>query len=419
MKTIQVPRRFTLDAWGGTETVVLETSKQLMAAGHETAIVCSQALSAASREQIDGVPVTRTPYFYPYLGLSPAARGQLDRKGGNLFSFSLLGALMTAPGVDLLHAHTGKRLGGIVRTAARLRGLPYVVSLHGGVHDVPEAEARTWTEPTSSALEWGRALGWAVGSRHVLADADAIICVGAEEARLTARRYPRTRVEHLPNGVDPARFAGGAGARFRAAHGIAADAELLTVVGRIDEQKNQALALDVLHALSATRPQVHLAIVGPVTSPAYLAHLETRLAARGLGARVHLIQGLAPGSQHLADAYAASDVFLLPSRHEPFGIVVLEAWAAGVPVVASRRGGLAALVTPGRDGVLVDLDDFDGWVRQAGALLDAPHARRALADEGRRRVTSEFTWERITSRLLGIYGDLVGRSSSVMGPNAA
>ena len=146
MNIIHVPRRFTRDSWGGTETVVLETSKHQRRAGHDVRIVTTQALCGTAAEVIEGVPVSRTPHFYPYLGLSSGAREQLDRRAGNLFSFSMLRELHTAPNVDLFHLHTGKRLGGIVRTAARRRNVPYVVSLHGGVYDVPAQEAQSWTE---------------------------------------------------------------------------------------------------------------------------------------------------------------------------------------------------------------------------------------------------------------------------------
>jgi len=419
MKTIQVPRRFTLDAWGGTETVVLETSRRLMTTGHPTSILCSQALANEPRTEIAGVPVHRTPYFYPYLGLSADASLRLDQKGGNLFSFSLLRALLREPGLDLIHAHTGKRLGGIVRTAARMRGIPYVVSLHGGVHDVPEAEARTWTAPTSGTVEWGRALGLAVGSRHVLRDAAAILCVGAEEARLTAARYPNVRVEHLPNGVEPSRFAAGDGAAFRRRYGLDESAELMTVVGRIDGQKNQLLAVNLLHALAVERPRLQLAIIGPVTSADYRQQIAARVADCGLGSRVRVIEGLPPTGRDLADAYHASDLFLLPSRHEPFGIVVLEAWAAGVPVLASNRGGLGALVRDGVDGVLADPDDLHAWTTAVRALLDSPHTTAGMAASGLRRVEAEFTWDRITGRLLEIYREAVGHSSARLGPNAA
>jgi len=181
MKVIHVPRRFVRSEWGGAETVILQIGKRLLAMGHETEIFCPNALASADRETVDGVDVTRFPYFYPYLGLSAEAKKRLDHKAGNLFSFALMRALQRVPDLDLVHLHTGKRLGGICRRVARGRRIPYVISLHGGVFDVPEEEARTWTEPTQGAFEWGKALGWWVGSRRVLDDAAAILCVGKRE----------------------------------------------------------------------------------------------------------------------------------------------------------------------------------------------------------------------------------------------
>ena len=75
------------------------------------------------------------------------------------------------------------RTGGIGRYVARRRGIPYVVTLHGGVFDVPAEEAQSLTDPTRGTLEWGKVLGWWVGSRRVLDDAAAILCVGLEEQR--------------------------------------------------------------------------------------------------------------------------------------------------------------------------------------------------------------------------------------------
>ena len=125
MHVVQVPRRFVRSDWGGTETVILETSKSLLALGHHTEIYCPRALSTRDHEVIDGVSVTRFGYLYPYLGLSDAARIQMDRKGGNLFSFPLMRGLQRFPELDLIHLHTGKRLGGdrAVRGCAAQRSL--------------------------------------------------------------------------------------------------------------------------------------------------------------------------------------------------------------------------------------------------------------------------------------------------------
>lgn len=168
MNIVQVPRRFVRSHWGGTETVILETSKRLLAKGHETKIICPNALAPSNAETVEGVEVIRTPYFYPYFGLSSQAKNLLDLKGGNLFSFALMKALKKERELDLIHLHTSKRTGGIARYVAMKRGIPYVVSLHGGLFDVPVEEAATWTEPTTNAYEWGKILGWWVGSRRVL-----------------------------------------------------------------------------------------------------------------------------------------------------------------------------------------------------------------------------------------------------------
>jgi glycosyltransferase involved in cell wall biosynthesis len=289
---VQVPRRFVRSDWGGTETVILETSKSLLALGHHTEIYCPRALSTRDHEVIDGISVTRFGYVYPYWGLSEAARSQMDRKGGNLFSFPLMRGLRRFPNLDLIHLHTGKRLGAIGRYVAARRELPYVISLHGGVYDVPAGEAQTWTAPAHGTFEWGKALGWWVGARRVLDDAAAIICVGRKEQKEAQRRHPNRTVLHLPNSVDARRFAGGDGSGFRARRGIPADAFVILTVGRIDPRKNQLLAARLLAELRLEEPRAHLVLVGPVTNADYNLSLSLGISALGLDGSVTVIGGL-------------------------------------------------------------------------------------------------------------------------------
>ena len=404
LNVVQVPRRFVQSDWGGTETVILETSKRLLAMGHQTRILCSAALAACREEVIHGVPVQRVPYFYPYLGLSTRARRLMDRKGGNLFSFALMRHLRRMPGLDLIHLHTAKRMGGIARWVSRRRGIPYIVSLHGGVFDVPSEEADTWTAPTRGAFEWGRALGWWVGSRRVLQDAAAIVCVGEREREETQRRLPGKRVVHLPNGVDAGRFAKGDGARFRGRFGLAPRTPVVLTVSRIDPQKNQRLAVDVLSMLG--RP-AHLVLIGHVTNDAYHRRLGTVIHDLGLADRVTLVPGLDADGQDLVDAYDAADVFLLPSVHEPFGIVILEAWAAGLPVVASRVGGVVALVADGEDGLLFESGDVAGCAGAVRSVLRDRGSGQRLGEAGRRKARKQYGWDTITARLVALYEDVV------------
>jgi glycosyltransferase involved in cell wall biosynthesis len=408
MRTVHIPRRFTRTSWGGTETAVLEITRRLRDRGVDAEIVCPDAMSGVPGEIVEGVPVRRFPYIYPYLGLSVQDRLALDRKGGNLFSIPLLRHLWERDDVDVLHLHTGKRLGGIARTVARARGIPYVVTLHGGHLAVPEEERRDLAAPTRQAWEWGKALGWAVGSRRVLRDADAILCVGRGEYDRMRAAYPASRVEHLPNGVDPRRFDGGQAERFRDRFEIPEDRRLLLVVGRLDPQKDQAAAIRALATLRRRHRDAHLVVVGPEGKPGYLPELRQLARLEGVADVITWTGGLAPDDPGLADAYAAAEFLVVPSRHEPFGIVALEAWAAARPVVAARVGGLGDLVDHGSNGLLYEPGSHDDLVATCHRLLAAPRSlRRRMGHEGRLLVRTRYSWDRAASRLHHLYVDLV------------
>lgn len=411
MRTIQIPRRFVRSEWGGTETVVWETTRRLIALGHPTTVICPKALTSKDREIVGGVPVRRVSYFYPYVGLTSETRQQLDLKGGNMFSFELMHVLRKS-GADILHLHTGKRIGGIARHVARERGIPYVISLHGGVYDVPSEEAAAWTRPTRGTLEWGKLLGWWVGSRRVLNDAAAVLCVSREECVRAQQALPRQRVYHIPNGVNVDRFRAGDGTRFRRKHGIPVSSPVILTVGRIDTQKNQLLGIQALSEVDDGDQSTQLVIVGPVTDAAYLSRLRAEIRSRGLSDRVTVICGLDPDSQELVDAYHAADVFFLPSVHEPFGIVILEAWAAGKPVVASRVGGIPDFVGHGTNGLLFDPHRSGDAIESLRGLLSNKGLGERLAAEGQWAAENEFSWDRITQRLETLYDTLAAEKHS-------
>ena len=415
---VHVPRRFVAHEWGGTETVILEISRQQKAAGQHPCIITSMALSDRAVDEVGGIPVHRYPHLYPFFGLTAADRAALDKKGGNLLSLALLRALLREPDVRLFHAHALKRLGGTVRTAARRRGLPYVVSLHGGIYDVPAAELSDLTRPIEGKFEWGKPFGALLGARRVLEDADHVICVGESEAVKARASLPHDRVSYLPNGVDSQRFLHGDGPRFRQRHGIAPDDFLVMNIGRIDAQKNQLGLLHGFAAFRASTPGARLLLIGPETQPAYAETLRRFIATEGLGEAVTLLPGLANDSSVLVDAYHAADVFALTSRHEPFGIVVLEAWCAGRPVLVSRVGGLQTLVREGETGLFFDPAAADAPAQLAGHLrrLHAdPALRRALGEAGRAEALAHYDWSRIAARLETLYQAAEAYSSSRKG----
>jgi glycosyltransferase involved in cell wall biosynthesis len=181
-------------------------------------------------------------------------------------------------------------------------------------------------------------------------------------------------------------------------------------MGRIDPQKNQHFVVDAFPQLLRLVPDAHLVFIGHVTNEPYCEELRRRIGELDQPQRVTVITGLDAGSTDLVDAYHAADVFVLPSLHEPFGIVILEAWAAGRPVVASRVGGVASLVADSEDGLLFDAHDQQGFLRACTAILDRPEYRRQLADRGQRKARQQYGWDTITRRLLEIYEEVVRES---------
>jgi len=405
-RIIHVPRRFVADEWGGTETVILEISRQQQRAGWRPEIHTSMALAAQRRNVIGGVPVRRYPYCYPFFGLTAADRVSMDKKGGNLLSLSLFTSLLHTPDVRLFHAHALKRLGGEVRTVARLRRKPLVVSLHGGVFDVPAAELDTMLRPIANKTEWGKPFGALFGSRRVLEEADQVVCVGQSELEKAKGQLHHDRVVYLPNGVDSAKFIGGDGAGFRRRHDFAPDAFLLLNVSRIDAQKNQLLLVEAFARLRTKVPNAQLCFIGPETQPEYAAKLRARIRELHLEQAVKILPGMRNDDTALVDAFHACDAFILPSMHEPFGIVALEAWSAGRPVVASAVGGLKTLVTDEKTGLLFDPNADDASDRLAGAILrlhESPSFAASLAEAGKAEARLSYDWTVIGERLEGIY----------------
>ena len=406
VKIIHVPRRFTTNEWGGTETVILQISRQQKREGQSPVIMTSMALDNRRDEIVDGVPVVRFPYCYPYLGLTPENKAAMDKKGGNLVSLPLFWELWRSRDARVFHAHTLKRMGGEVRTAARLLKKPFVVSLHGGVFDVPAVELDTLLRPTEKTLEWGRPLGALFGSRRVLEDADHVVCVGKSELEKAREHLPHTRISYLPNGVDCGRFRQGDGSAFRKKHGIPPDSFLIINISRIDAQKNQRLLVEAFCRFKSTHPSSHLLIIGPETQPDYAAGLRSILRGAAMGDAVKILPGLRNDDPDLVNAFHACDVFVLPSIHEPFGIVVLEAWSAGRPVVASRVGGLQSLIKNNETGLLIDPAE----VEAAGELADKldtlaaePITRRRLGEAGRKEAINHYDWPQIHRQLEDIY----------------
>ena len=402
-RIVHVMRRFVPEKWGGTESVVFHLAREFNRLGIESPIFATAMFARAGVETVRGVEVHRFPYVLPWWGLSAAQRHALELKGGNPFSWPLLKALRADKRADLFHAHVQHRLGGSVRHTARRHGIPYAVSIHGGHHTLPQAQTESMLAPTRGKPEWGRAVGLLLGARRTLDDAGAIFCVGEDEYTAMKAERPTQAVHYQPNGVDLARFQNARPEDFFARFPELADKALVLCVSRVDSQKNQILLVEAFARLKEALPRHHLVLIGAEVVTAYGEKLRAAVAAAGLADRFTWIPGLPPEDPALPGAFRAASCFVLPSVHEPFGIVILEAWAAGLPVIATRVGGIPGFTTDGENILHIPSGDAAALAAALRRLQEEPDLPRHLAKNGFALAQERYDWPAVARNLLDLY----------------
>ncbi len=191
------------------------------------------------------------------------------------------------------------------------------------------------------------------------------------------------------------------GAAFRARHGIAADRPVLVHIGRIGHEKNLRFLLQAFERVVRALPQALLIVAGE--GPAR-AELERLTSERGLATNL-LWLGYLDRERELAGCYRAGDAFVFTSKTETQGLVLLEAMALGVPVVALAEMGTRDLLAD-RRGALVADDDPDDFANKCLELLRDPSLRARLAAEGP-LVAADWSAAQMAARLEALYRNLL------------
>lgn len=402
-RVVHVMRRFVPEKWGGTESVVFHVAREFERMGIESPIFATSMFAAPGVEEIQGVKIHRFRYSLPWWGLSPEGRHALELKGGSPASFSMLRALLAEKNADFFHTHVQHRLGGCVRFAAKRHRKPYAVSIHGGHHTLPGEQTAQMLAPTKGKIEWGKAFGLLVGARHVLDDASAIFCVGLDEADAMRGERPAQPVYYQPNGVDVEKFRSAKAEDFWRVQPALRDKKILLCVSRVDPQKNQNLLLHALAGVLPREPLAHAVLIGAEVAPAYASTLRSTIAELGLENHVTWIPGLPPGDPALAGAYKAASCFVLPSAHEPFGIVILEAWAAGLPVVATSVGGIPGFTSDEKNILLVPDGQKEPLASAILRVLSDSDLAGKLIRNGQSEAIEKYDWPAVAADLLSKY----------------
>jgi len=294
-------------------------------------------------------------------------------------------------GADLVHANS-IRAGIAASMAARLGGAPAIVHVRDCL---PDTRA---TAAVFGVIRSGASLVLA-NSRYT---ADA----------LDGRAGTRVEVLHSP--VDANRFdpKDADRDRARAALGVPADAPLAALVGQITPWKGQDTAIRALAHARREQPDLRLLLVGSTkfTSRAtrydnqtYLRELHAMVAELGL--EDHVI--FAGETADVAGMLAAADLALVPSIEEPFGRVVIEAYAAGRPVIAFDGGGLPEIVADGLTGYLVPARDDEMLARRVLEVMSDDAWREAAGRRCREVVRERFSAQKQARELDRLLGDVL------------
>src|SRR6185369_16526469 len=277
--------------------------------------------------------------------------------------------LEAARDCDLIHIQTPFIAHYAGLKAARRLGLPVVATYHTLFEEYVQHYAPFL--PAGWLKEQARAF-----SRRQCNALDRVI-VPSTAMRQRLNAYGVSVPLHvLPTGIPTSRFAGGNGPAFRYRHGILSTRPVALFVGRVAHEKNIGFLLEALTHARRARPDLLFVVAGE--GPA-MADLAAQVKALGLRDAVQFI-GYLDRSSELPDCYAAADVFIFASRTETQGLVLLEAMAAGLPVIALAEMGTIDILAPAR-GAISPPADVQAFGAALADFLNRPTAWRHLRRE--------------------------------------
>lgn len=349
---------------GGLERIVLDLARRGTTRGHTVSALCLERTGTLAGElQSAGIAVTalrKAP------GITPELVDAIERH-----------LEVTKP--DVIHTHQVGPLWYIGRAAARL-GIPVIHTEH--IDNVAKASG-PWNK-LKCRLLWRRAAKFA----------DRFCCVSQDIADSVGLwgTVPRAKLAVVLNGIDADRFADRAEALgLRRSLGISDGERVIGSVGRLHEVKRQDLLIGAVADLRARSANVRLLLIGDGPEMENLTRL-----AETLGIRSAVVFA---GYQSQPQRYLpCMDLFALTSRLEGLPLALLEAWAAGLPVVSSDVGGIPKVVDHGVNGLLFRNGDSKGLSWSLETLLADPALAEALGRAGRDTVLRSYTLDRMAEQ---------------------
>ncbi|GGE27353.1 hypothetical protein GCM10011571_31960 [Marinithermofilum abyssi] len=375
---------------GGLSRHVYDLSRHLVKIGWEVHVLTTEVEGYPHEEEIQGVHVHRVHVMRPFgeefihwvfqLNLMMVDACNMLIKDGLRF--------------DLVHAHDWL-VGQAAKTIKHRFGIPLVATIHAtehgrnqGIHS--DLQRKIHHREWSLTYEAQRVI---LCSNYMKQEVEQYF------------QLPADKLDVIPNGVDPDQLvllhAGdGSLEPFAMEH-----ERIILFVGRLVQEKGVQTLLDAAPSILKDFPEAKFVIVGKGPMK---PELESQARSLGLGDKVLFTGFISDEERNRLLATATVAVF--PSLYEPFGIVALEAMAAGIPVVVSDVGGLADVVEHERNGLKMYPGDAFSLALQVRSILSYPDRAQRLAEAGRKEV-SRFDWHRIAEQTDRVYRNVLGNAA--------
>jgi glycosyltransferase involved in cell wall biosynthesis len=404
VKILQVCDRY----WpciNGSERYVQETSERLVRDGHSVTVYTTDAYDVElfwrrgfrrldrQQDEHNGVKIRRFPVRHlPLHVFSTMALGKLPWRGVDLQLHQpspFVPDLMRARAEDFDVVHTAS--------------LPYNSILFAGYRLARLAGARLVTTPHIHFGEPGSKRAASIymrpAQRWLLQQSDVIVArTPSEGAFLRAEGFATDQLRVIACGINPEDVSGGDGARFRHMHRIAADEPIVFFIGMSAFDKGTQHLVWAMRLLWRRGVKARLVLAG-ASQPHFRRFWHRQPAA--VRARTLVLDVVSETDKR--DLLAAGQVFAMPSRSDTFGIVYLEAWAYGVPVIGAYAGGVPDVIAHDENGLLVPFGDVRSLASSIERLVDDPTLRERLGSRGKAKTLSRWTWDALYPDIRALY----------------
>jgi len=377
-------------AVGGIAAHVTELAAALERRGHEVHVFTRLGEGQSTHEICDGVHYHRCP-----IDLDPDFVTEVAQMGNRFIHFMAETEAHQGAAFDVAHGHDWLATKALVQ-AKNTHGRPTVMTVHSTEY------GRCGNQFHAGQSERVRQF-----EREGTFVADRVITVSSYLADEVRWQYevPGQKLRMVPNGIHCHRFDGYIDpGQTRGHYGVGPLNPMVLFVGRLSTQKGPDLLLEAVPEILHHRGDTNFVFVGDGDLRAALEHRSQEL---GIGHAVRFPGAMRHDSSELVDLFKSTDLVCVPSRNEPFGIVILEAWAAGKPVVVTRNGGPRDFITHGEDGFLVDDNPHSvGW--GVNTVLSDLHQARHMGERGRVKAAFTFSWDKIAEQTETVYRELLG-----------